>query len=60
MPSAQVQGAAGRTSSFEVIVSAAGEPEQLLWSKLGLAGPDMLGKFPDYAALAKKIVALAA
>ena len=62
MPSAVVQGAAGRTSSFEVLVSAepGGPSDLLLWSKLGLAGPAMSGKFPDYAALAKQIVALAA
>ena len=50
MPSADVSGAAGRSSSFEVNVSVGGAAASLVHSKLAT------GSFPAFEALAQSIV----
>jgi hypothetical protein len=50
MPSADVSGAAGRTSSFEVTVSVGGAAAAVVYSKLAT------GSFPAFEALAQSIV----
>ncbi len=50
MPSADVSGAVGRTSSYEVTVSVGGAPPAVVHSKLAT------GSFPSYEALAQSIV----
>lgn len=52
MPHASVSGGAGRPSSFEVVVGE-GASAKVVYSKL------QSGSFPDFAALAKELVALA-